>query len=240
MDTIKSPLQTWDNDDLEFRTNKKIIIKNFLNEAAANSLYSFLNSDMAEDWWHTAVLVGDKDSEYGSKPSYIRRFKENIESAHQATFAAMGSCMNGFFSYSFDRTLDHVNGCDCKLCNFVKSLNGEDNLNRFKNLTGENITGTGEFFASRYRQLQFLSPHHDLNKGKIGFVLSLSKNWRPEWGGNLHFMEKDYKTITKVVVPSFNTLVLFDIPSRSGVPHFVSQVAARASDNRISITGWLN
>lgn len=224
----------------EFQQNKKVIIKNFLNEAAADSLYSFLNSDMAEDWWHTAVLVGDKDSQYGSKPNYIRRFKDNVSAAHEGTFAAMGSCVNGFFSYSFDRTMDHVSGCECKLCNFIKTLNGEGILNKIKTITNHDLTRTQEFFASRYRQLQFLSPHHDLNKGKIGFVYNLSKNWRPEWGGNLHFLEDDYKTITKVIIPSFNTLVLFDIPTQSGVPHFVSQVAARVPNKRISITGWFN
>ena len=35
----------------------------------------------------------------------------------------------------------------------------------------------------------------DINKGKVGTVYSLSKNWKPQWGGNLHFMEDDYKTI---------------------------------------------
>ena len=93
-------------------------------------------------------------------------------------------------------------------------------------------------FSSRFLSNFFLSPHGDKGKGKIGFVYSLSKSWRPEWGGNLHFMEDDYKTVTRTIVPIFNRLTLFDIPSRDGVPHYVSHVVPDVRVKRLSITGW--
>ncbi len=223
----------------EYKKNKKVVIKNFLKEEAAQSLHSFLDYGMPEDWWFTAVLVGGKDSGYDSKPQHIRRFKERVQEANEITFAAMDTFAQNFFSYSFDRTLNHADKCDCLLCNYVEEMHSENTLNVLNQITAETLTETKEFFASRYRQLQFLAPHHDTNKGKVGTVYSLSKNWKPQWGGNLHFMENDYKTIKEMIVPSFNTLVLFDIPSQGGVPHFVSQVATRVANKRISITGWL-
>ena len=103
-----------------------------------------------------------------------------------------------------------------------------------------NVDKTNEVFASRFMPGHFLSPHHDEGKGKIGFVYSLSKFWRPEWGGALHFMRDDYKTVTRIISPVYNRLTLFDIPSRNGIPHFVSHVVPGANVKRLSVTGWFD
>ena len=44
---------------------------------------------------------------------------------------------------------------------------------------------------SRYKGGHFLSPHSDKGNGKIAFVISLTKKWKPEYGGILHFMNDD-------------------------------------------------
>ena len=71
-------------------------------------------------------------------------------------------------------------------------------------------------------------------------VYSLAKDWRPEYGGNLYILEKDYKTVKKVILSTFNRLALFSIPEQNGIPHFVSQVVPKVNQHRISITGWLS
>ncbi len=109
-----------------------------------------------------------------------------------------------------------------------------------RSITQINVDKTNEVFASRFMPGHFLSPHHDEGKGKIGFVYSLSKFWRPEWGGALHFMRDDYKTVTRIISPVYNRLTLFDIPSRNGIPHFVSHVVPGANVKRLSVTGWFD
>ena len=74
----------------------------------------------------------------------------------------------------------------------------ESTLKWFSNLIDDEISSVGEFFASRFLPNHFLSPHHDHEKGKIATVLNLSKIWKPEWGGCLHFMDSDYKNVTKM------------------------------------------
>ena len=108
----------------------------------------------------------------------------------------------------------------------------------FSNLIEFDLHGTGEFFASRFLENHFLAPHHDHEKGKIATVLGLSKDWKPEWGGCLHFLKDDYKSLTKIVQPTFNKLSLFDIPTSNGVPHYVSHVVPGCKRGRISYTGW--
>ena len=83
----------------------------------------------------------------------------------------------------------------------------------------------------------FLTPHNDEYEGmnrKFAYVLSLTPNWLPRWGGLLHFVDSS-GGVEDTVVPRFNALSLFAI----GQNHYVSQVATYAPVPRISVTGWL-
>ena len=134
--------------------------------------------------------------------------------------------------------MPHAATCTCLECQFLNWLGSDFMLFFIRSITGVEVSRTNEVVASRFTSNQFLSPHHDEGKGKIGFVYTLTKNWRPEWGGNLHFMEDDYSTVIKTIVPVFNRLTIFDIPSKNGVAHYVSHILPTVKSNRISITGW--
>ena len=54
--------------------------------------------------------------------------------------------------------MPHVAGCNCVECRFKEWLAGPEVLGWISRLTGENLTGTGELFASRYKAGQFLFP----------------------------------------------------------------------------------
>jgi Rps23 Pro-64 3,4-dihydroxylase Tpa1-like proline 4-hydroxylase len=74
-------------------------------------------------------------------------------------------------------------------------------------------------------------------KGKnrvAAFVINLSKNWRTDWGGALHILNKDLE-IEQSFVPSFNEINVFKVP----VEHLVGYVSPFATGQRLSITGWL-
>ena len=222
----------------DFAQNKSVQIFNFLKEDNANELYNWFNFDIPEDWWFTSIhnpLAKDYEGALNiqRKPESLNLIDKKISEANEAF-------LNGNFSYVFDRSLPHAATCTCFECQFLKFLESEFMLFFVNSITGMRLDRTNEVFASRFTSNQFLSPHHDENKGKIGFVYSLSKNWRPEWGGNLHFMKEDYRTITKTVVPVFNRLTLFDIPSKNGIPHYVSHVLPTITSKRISITGWFD
>jgi len=231
-----------DTDKLKkvFKENRSVQIFDFLTPASANLFYDFLNTAMPEDWWSTSVLVNDSGAKgYSVKPQHLRRKPENLQLIEDLHRGANNSFVSGRFCYSFDRTTgDHGKNCPCVECHFRKFLNSDTTINFLSNITDLNIKETGEVFASRYRTGQFLSPHHDQNKGQIGFVYNITKNWKPQYGGALHFMSDDYNAVTKVVFPTFNRVTLFDIVTRNGVPHFVSHVAPGIREKRISYTGW--
>src|SRR5207244_3958354 len=97
------------------------------------------------------------------------------------------------------------------------------------------VTAPGEMFASKYSPGSFLSPHHDGGNGRAAFVVNLSREWLPQWGGLLTFLNDDWRTVRRVCTPAFNPLCLFELPGDRAVPHLVTQVVAH---HRLAFTGW--
>ena len=221
---------------VDFTHNKSVQVFDFLKDSEADKLYNWFNFDIPEDWWFTSIHNPNEEGYDGAnniqrKPGSEKLIEEKIREANEAF-------LNGNFSYVFDRSMPHAATCTCLECQFLNWLGSDFMLFFIRSITGVEVSRTNEVFASRFTSNQFLSPHHDEGKGKIGFVYTLTKNWRPEWGGNLHFMEDDYSTVIKTIVPVFNRLTIFDIPSKNGVPHYVSHILPTVKSNRISITGW--
>jgi SM-20-related protein len=75
----------------------------------------------------------------------------------------------------------------------------------------------------------------------MGFVYNISRGWRPEWGGMLHFLKHgEPNEVEKVISPRYNSLILFDLSTTAGVDHFVSHVNAPPHAKRLSFTGWFS
>jgi Rps23 Pro-64 3,4-dihydroxylase Tpa1-like proline 4-hydroxylase len=116
-------------------------------------------------------------------------------------------------------------------------LNGAPFLDLAREITGMPDIAFADAQASLYRAGHFLTSHGDESqtaKRRAAYVLSLTPNWRPEWGGLLEFID-DNGHIEAGYTPSFNSLRLFRIP----INHYVSCVAPYAVTGRYSITGWL-
>tara|TARA_B100000459_G_scaffold143609_1_gene105406 strand:- start:436 stop:1158 length:723 start_codon:yes stop_codon:yes gene_type:complete len=226
-----------------FAANKSLVIDDFLEPTLADSLYNWFNAEIPPEWWFASFKnpgFEEKQEKNYKDVKYLQRTEQNKELIDFELKKCNYSLSKGHFSYMFDRTTAHKPTCPCPECNFVKNLNSTTVLDFLSAITGEQLTHTNETFASKFMSGEFLGPHHDLNKGKIGFILNLTKDWRPEYGGLLHFLTDDYKQVTKVVLPEFNKLTLFSIPKKGGIPHYVSHVNPGVELNRISYTGWFS
>jgi len=219
-----------------FTRDKSVQILDFLDERESINLYDWLNGDMPEDWWYTSIVGAQ-----GVRPKKVEKIqiKPDTKKLRDTKIKeATETFLNGGWSFVFDRTMYHDTKCGCIECQFFEFLRSQDMLEFVKSITDVDVQKLRWAFSSRYLPNFFLGPHTDVNNGKIGFVYSLSKNWRPGWGGNLHFMDKDYRTVTRTVVPVFNKLTLFDIPAKAGIPHYVSHVVPNVKAKRLSIAGW--
>ena len=115
-------------------------------------------------------------------------------------------------------------------------LNTPEVFSLIEKITGhEGLTYADAQYTS-YSFGHFLTRHNDdvSREGRrVAYVLGLSKNWHPDWGGLLHFFEQNGAP-RDFWIPAFNTLSLFDVRH----VHSVSYVTPFAKEPRLSLTGW--
>jgi Rps23 Pro-64 3,4-dihydroxylase Tpa1-like proline 4-hydroxylase len=105
-----------------------------------------------------------------------------------------------------------------------------------RHLSGDAAITHANAQCTRYRPGQFLMPHEDqdVEEGRrYAYVLNLTRAWRPEWGGQLQFLDRD-GAVLDTFSPRWNSLSLFRVPQR----HQVTLVAPWAGEPRHAITGW--
>lgn len=144
------------------------------------------------------------------------------------------------FSYTFHKTMIYtkteISKFELLLRNILSSKLFISFLNHITN-NKLNLTRLNTMFLSRYKSGHFLAPHSDINNGKLAFVFNLTKNWKPQYGGILHFLNTNRTDILHSFVPSFNNLLIFEVP-KEGIPHYVSHIAPLVKYNRYALTGW--
>lgn len=116
-------------------------------------------------------------------------------------------------------------------------LNSAEFLDFARIVTGCADIALADAQATCYRCGQFLTQHDDLATGVqrvAAYVLNLTPQWRPDWGGILNFPDADGH-IAEGYTPMFNSLNIFRVPQA----HFVSYVTPFARAPRYSISGWL-
>ena len=102
-------------------------------------------------------------------------------------------------------------------------------------LTGRDCSGETTGAPSHYRAGDHSLPHTDwVGQRTVAYVWHLSKEWRPEWGGNLYWAQNPHARATYPA--SFNQLCLFSVTTKSA--HFVTTVSPHASQKRLTFNGW--
>lgn len=218
----------------QYLNSGSVIIRDFLTPETSEELYNFfVGGGMPEDWWYSSSYPGADGA------GFIRNFPENKDSIDYQRRHSENLFNQGQFTYHFYRTAgDHHSSCNCSECIFRIFLNSEESLNFLSAVAKDTLKGFNTVFASRYSSGCFLSPHHDDSLGKLGFVLQLTKNWKPQWGGVLHFLDDSLTKIEYSEVPTFNTLTLFHIPQGKGKWHYVSHVSPGVTSHRVAYSGW--
>ena len=126
---------------------------------------------------------------------------------------------------------------DWPLHAMTEFLNTYEVLKFVKDITGEQSCNKLDCQATLYSNGHFLNTHYDTGDTadrRVAYVMSFTKNWPANWGGQLLMLQDD-DTVETGFTPSFNSLTLFKVPRR----HIVTQVANFAGHGRYSITGWL-
>lgn len=119
----------------------------------------------------------------------------------------------------------------------LEHINDEPFLDLARAVAGMPQLRKADAQATLFAPGQFLMSHDDSHVAEgwqVAYVLSLAKDWRPDWGGYLMFYDEEGDVI-EGLKPRFNALNMFAVPQR----HNVSYVAPFAPIGRFAITGWL-
>ena len=218
-----------------YARDTRLQIEGFLRHDGAMALLRAL-AESAE--WRLAVNRGEQVQDYG-EAELAAWPAEQKEALDQAVVAGG---RHGFqFRYETIRLPEYGTGAPQTppplLRAFVDVLCAPGQIAFFRTLTGAADIAFADGHASRYRPGHFLTAHDDLNGPKdrrAAYVLNLTPQWRPDWGGTLLFYD-ERGNIVRGFTPAFNTLNIFKVPQ----PHSVAWVTPLAGAPRYAVTGWL-
>jgi SM-20-related protein len=210
-------------------------IPDFLPPATAERLHRHLQQDVAWDLAYSEegqgrLLTAAQIAQM--TPAQIRQAVDSAFREDQGRFRFIYNTMRVVESWQ-QRAFPHH-----PLYDFAEAVHRPDSLRFLRELTGHDNIQRLSVMAARYLPGHFLTPHDDddAHEGReLTWILNLTRDWQPEWGGLLHLMDAEGNAITDSFVPAFNTLILFKPPRW----HFVSQVANFARQPRYTLTGWM-
>jgi len=119
----------------------------------------------------------------------------------------------------------------------IEQINSAGWLNAMRTITGFHALRRSDAQATRYVAGHFLRKHNDFSEdeGRLcAYVINLTRDWQADWGGLLQILDGEGE-VTRTLMPRFNTISLFRVPTY----HCVSPVAPFATGARYAITGWL-
>jgi SM-20-related protein len=210
-------------------------IKSYLERAQADELFDCLDRQVRWD------LAYSRDGR-GELIKWDRLAKMTPAQIRQAVASAFDFSRSRFqFAYNTFRVIDSFVAKeypDHPLYRLADGLHKPEHLAFARRLTGCATVQRMDVIAARYLSGHFLTLHDDVVEAEgreIAYVMNLSREWRPEWGGLLHIVDAGQREVVKTFTPEFNSMVLFRPPRW----HFVSQVASYAAQPRYTLTGWM-
>lgn len=216
-----------------FQQDRKVVFTDLMEPTYARTLQTFLTR-LLPRFWYCATCIRRDRAEKAVTPGNSRFHAQRIAIA-QSAFS------RGEFAYYFYRTFNAIPGEYSPLEIQLRAIiSSPVMISLLKEVTGLEITRLRTLFVAKYSPGCFLSTHSDHGNGKIAFVIHLTEGWKPQYGGNLHFLNEERDQILEVFSPIFNSMMIFEVPEPNGIPHFVGHVAPGTPVERITITGWFD
>ena len=211
--------------------NQYLKIGHFLNDAFASRLSYCLENEV--DWGLACRIDGEPQTFLNTADiqDLDSPVLEKLNTQLSEEFQFIYNTYMMVTAYIEKRDPDHF------LNKVLEWLNSEKTLNYFKQLIRNPNIKKINAQATRYLPGHFLTQHNDehAEEGRLyAYVIGLTKDWNPDWGGLLHILNEQGE-ITKTIIPEYNSLSIFKVPQN----HFVSYVSPIAKNQRLAITGWL-
>lgn len=223
-----------------FRRRGRLHLPGFLVREDAQALHRLL--DQEQDW-SSSTLTGDRAADLpvralaASGPDKPRAL---IEAAHAEAVRALdtpGRLHFLFDAFRIDTALIDGQPLAASWRAVHDFLNGPAFLDFIRGLTGDTRVAYVDSRATRFLPGHYLTQHDDSRPGQdrlYAYVLSLTPQWKTDWGGLLAFIDGDGH-VAEAYAPRMNALNLFAVPQA----HAVTFVTPFARAPRLAITGWI-
>jgi SM-20-related protein len=223
-----NPQLDWESLSKEFGLTGRLHIDNVLTEAAARRLHYAL---VRETPWRLFFNEGERWKEYHRVSA-----DQHQEMAIAAWERAHSQFQYFYHQYQLLRNGKIYPESGHYLCKFVSFVSSTQFLSLMQTVTGVKAIDSLSSAATLYKPLDFLTAHNDHGEDRrlVAYVLNMTPEWRPDWGGALQFYNESRDQIVQGFLPTFNALNLFRVP----MWHSVTQVAAFGG-MRYAISGWL-
>jgi SM-20-related protein len=212
----------------QFRQKKRILIRNLFKTDCANALHECLVSNTP---W--VLRFGHQ----GRLHEFTREQFENLTAQQRMQFAQDSARFEFIHKrFAMEIAFQQKNNHELYLYELYNYLGSEYFLDFVRQITGITEIKKRGAMATCFDPGNFLREHSDYQDGELrlcAYVLNMSKNWKPDWGGLLHILNYE-RDVIDTFVPLFNSMSLFVVP----VPHMVSMVSPFAEQSRYSVTGW--
>lgn len=213
----------------------RVQIPDFFDAETVEKIYSLI---LGNTVWNLAYNEYDqfyespKDDFDKAPPQIKNKFMQAIYKRAQAGFQYV------FYQYYLTQAVNNSEEAGHPLHTLHHWANSNDFITILKKITGDEAISWCDVFVSRYDPGHFLSLHddtHPKHNRSVAYTLGLTKDWNPNWGGHLVFLDKK-GGIKEGFSPEFNTLTVFDNPQ----DHAVQIVTPSAAKARYSFLGWAN
>ncbi len=217
-----------------FVRERRLVIDDFLQPAAAEALYACL---LREVPWEIVfrrgreVITLSQAQLQGLPQRELDQLIGGIQQQAQTDFQFVYwkfSMVDAYQRQVLPQLVTH---------RLIEALAAPATLELMRRITGHADIQRVDAQATLYRPGNFLTVHTDDHDEsyirRAAYVIQLCKDWRVDWGGLLHFLDAR-GDVVQTFVPRFNSLALFAVPT----PHVVSMVAPFAPGPRFGVTGW--
>lgn len=228
------PGQSWSKMHDIYSIESRVQVRDFLSPKAAAAVSDALSQDMpwALTWMRDEEAAHARESDllHAAVEERILLKQQIIEQARRGFQFSYFSCQmspQALAQLSPGHTLREI----------ASRMVSHEFLDAVKAVVGDPDVRGMNANLTRYDAGQFLRRHDDSGTQEprvAAYVLNLSVDWEPDWGGLLQFVDGN-RNVIKTFTPHYNSLVVFKVPQS----HIVSYVAPFATRSRLAITGWV-
>ena len=216
-----------------FSHHGRLQLPGFLSNESAEALYRELDES---DAWRLTANKGEQVVDL--KPETVAGFgpEEWAKLRHAVSLGGRYGFQFLYETIRLPKTPDEASPAPL-LARFAEFMCAPGTIAFMRQMTGVGGIAFADAHTSRYHPGHFLTLHDDrvdaMNR-RAAYVLNLTPEWRPDWGGLLLFYDEQ-GNVVRGFTPGFNILNVFVVPQA----HAVSYVTPLAAAPRYAITGWL-